>query len=333
MRLTAEQLKGAVCAEKPSREQFEIAYAEDSVEHRSGCGHPTMQRPLYPLSGRHPSAPGRGGARGTDRRTVSERVNEITRGGKDAGSMTDGHGVSRGISTLQAVRVAWDRACAFSLVGRGFPLLARFIAPWLWPFHLASVGGQGDRIRLLGGTSLAVDDGGTHRVHRPTLVAAALSLVAEFSLLLLLGAALAIALLPVLGPNLSALVGVLMVMSPLVAEGMVGGVIRMSRDAESLTLNRRRRELAKDGPASVMSSLVRSRHTPPGTGRLLLAAMKSEWQEQQSVVIFYPATEPLVAYYTLEGAVLDDGADRRMKFDFRCSVSPRIPGDADAAKK
>ena len=242
-----------------------------------------------------------------------------------------GHDVARGINTMQAVRVAWDRACAFSLVGRRSPLVARFIAPWLWPFHLASVGGQGDRIRLLGGTSLAVDDGGTHRVHRPTLVAAALSLVAEFSLLLLLGAALAIALLPVLGPNLSALVGVLTVMSPLVAEGMVGGVIRMSRDAESLTLNRRRRELAKDGPASVMSSLVRSRHTPPGTGRLLLASMKSEWQEQQSVVIFYPATEPLIAYYTHEGAVLDDGANRRMKFDFRCSASPRIPGDADAA--
>ena len=54
--LTAEQVKGAVCAEKSSRE---IAYAEDSVEHRSGCGHPTMQRPLYPLSGRHPSVPGR----------------------------------------------------------------------------------------------------------------------------------------------------------------------------------------------------------------------------------------------------------------------------------
>ena len=242
-----------------------------------------------------------------------------------------GHDVARGINTMQAVRVAWDRACAFSLVGRRSPLAARFIAPWLWPFHLASVGGQGDRIRLLGGTSLAVDDGGPHRVHRPTLVAAALSLVAEFSLLLLLGAALAIALLPVLGPNLAALVGVLMVMSPLVAEGMVGGVIRMSRDAESLTLNRRRRELAKDGPASVMSSLVRSRHTPAGTGRLLLASMKSEWQEQQSVVIFYPATEPLIAYYTHEGAVLDDGANRRMKFDFRCNASPRIPGDADAA--
>jgi len=48
-------------------------------------------------------------------------------------------------------------------------------------------------------------------------------------------------------------------------------------------------------------------------------------------VIFYPATEPLVAYYTREGAVVDDGSNRRMKFDFRSSASPRIPGDADAA--
>ena len=34
MPLTAEQVKGAFCTEKPSREQFEIAYAENSVENR-----------------------------------------------------------------------------------------------------------------------------------------------------------------------------------------------------------------------------------------------------------------------------------------------------------
>lgn len=233
--------------------------------------------------------------------------------------MIDGHDVSRGISTKQALRVAWDRACAFSLVGRRFPLGARVIAPWLWPFHLASVGGQGDRIRFLAGTSLAVDDGSPHRVHRPTLVIAALSLLVALGLFLLGGIALAIALVPVLGPNVAAVVGVLMVMSPLVLECLVGGVIRVSRDGESLRLNRCRRDLAEGGPASVMSSLVRSRHSPAGTGRCLLALMRSEWQEQQTVVLFYPASEALVAYYAREGAALDDSASRRMKFDFRRS--------------
>lgn len=248
--------------------------------------------------------------------------------------MTEGLTVTRGFSTRQAVRVAWDRACAFTLVGRRFPRLARLVALWMWVIHLTSVAGQGDRVRLLRGASLAVDDGGPHRFHRPTMVLAVLSVVAEFALILVGGSALAIALVPVLGVSLSALVGVLIVASPLVWESLVGGVIRVSRDPESLTLNRFRRELAEDGAASVMSSLVRSRRSPAGTGRLLLAAVKAEWQEQQSVVIFYPATEGLVAYYTREGAVPDDGATRRMKFDYRRnSPSRKSLGFNDAGRE
>lgn len=240
--------------------------------------------------------------------------------------------ITCGISTRQAIRVAWDRACAFSLLSRRLPMVARFIAPWMWPFHLATVGAQGDRIRVLGGASLVADDGGPHQVHRLTLVVAALSLLAEFALILSAGAFLAVALLPVLSPNVAALVGVLIVASPLLFESLVGGVIRVIRDPESMTLSRRRRELAQDGAASVMSSLMRSPRSPAGTGRLLLAAMKVEWQEQQSVVIFYPATEGLVAYYTHEGAVLDDGATRRMKFNYRPGRQRQvIAGDADAA--
>lgn len=74
--------------------------------------------------------------------------------------MTDRGHVSRGISTLQAARVAWDRTCAFSLVGRRFPWLAAIFAPWMWAFHLAAVGQQGDQIRSFRGASLSVDDGG-----------------------------------------------------------------------------------------------------------------------------------------------------------------------------
>ena len=62
---------------------------------------------------------------------------------------------------------------------------------------------------------------------------------------------------------------------------------------------------------------------------MLLAAMQSEWREKQSVVIFYPANESLVGYYSRQGAVIDDGARRRMKFDFRPhQPSPQTAGDA-----
>ena len=50
------------------------------------------------------------------------------------------------------------------------------------------------------------------------------------------------------------------------------------------------------------------------------------------MVGFYPATEGLVAYYTYEGAVLDDGATRRMKFNYRPGRQRQvIAGEADAA--
>ena len=92
--------------------------------------------------------------------------------------MIDGRNVARGVGTVLAVRVAWDRARALSLVSRRYPVLAVFVALWLWPMHLAVVGGQGDRIRALGGASLAVSDGERHRVHWPIL---AVGVVAPFS--------------------------------------------------------------------------------------------------------------------------------------------------------
>src|SRR6185369_11022249 len=98
--------------------------------------------------------------------------------------MVDGHNIARGVSTVQAGHVAWDRARALSLVSRRHPVLAGFIAPWLWPMHLAVVGGQGDWIRALG-ASLAVSDGERHRVHWPTLTVGVVALLAQFALILL----------------------------------------------------------------------------------------------------------------------------------------------------
>src|SRR6478672_7095257 len=117
--------------------------------------------------------------------------------------MVDGHNIARGVSTVQAGHVAWDRARALSLVSRRYPVLAGLIAPWLWPMHLAVVGGQGDQIRCLGGASLAVSDAERHRVHLPALAVAAVAFLAQFVLILLASVALAIALLRLLSPALA----------------------------------------------------------------------------------------------------------------------------------
>ena len=86
-------------------------------------------------------------------------------------------------------------------------------------------------------------------------------------------------------------------------EGPVSAVVRLTRHGESLTLNRRQRELAQHGTTLVMSSFVRSKGSVAGEGQMLLAAMQAERREKQSVVIFHPANESLVGYYSRQGAV------------------------------
>jgi hypothetical protein len=95
-------------------------------------------------------------------------------------------------------------------------------------------------------------------------------------------------------------------------------VIRLTRDRESLILNRRRHQLAEQGPAFVMSSFVRSANqAAAGEGHALLDTMKTEWQSQHAAVIFYPANDALVRYYADEGAVLDLGAKRLMRITYQ----------------
>ena len=83
---------------------------------------------------------------------------------KGAGSWSTG--TTSHVESAPSRRATWRgiALALFSLVSRRYPVLAGFIAPWLWPMHLAVVGGQGDQIRFLGGASLAVSDGERHRV-------------------------------------------------------------------------------------------------------------------------------------------------------------------------
>ena len=233
--------------------------------------------------------------------------------------------VGRGVTTGQAARIAWYRARASSLVRRawgGAWGLDVIVATWLWPMHLAIVAGQGDQIRHWKTASMAVSDGNQHRTHRPSFTLGVVALIAQLVLLIIAGAMAAVLLMPLLNPSLASSVAVLVIASPLLLECGVGAVLRLTRDRESLTLNRRHRELGTQGPSLVMSSFVRASHSEAkGHGAILLAAMTAEWRDQRAIVIFYPANGALTEYYRRAGAGVDIGALRRMSFDFRMPVT------------
>lgn len=223
----------------------------------------------------------------------------------------------RGISAGQAARIAWHRARAFSLVSR-VPVLGAVIAPWLWPMHLAVVAGQGDQIRHRNSASMAVSDGARHRMHRPSMAFGVIALLAQFAFLVGVSTILATALLPVLSPAAAGTVTFFLAAFPFLLEGPIKAAIKLTQNRESLTLNRRRRELAEHGQAFVMTSFVRSaKKTAKGDGRALLNTMKTEWRAQRAVVIFYPANAALARYYADAGGIHDVGAKHRMRFDYQ----------------
>jgi hypothetical protein len=244
--------------------------------------------------------------------------------------VNDSCGAGRDLTAGQALRVAWYRARAFSLVSR-VPVAGLLVAPWLWPMQLAVVAGQGDQIRHHASASMTVNDGGTRQVHPPTMGIAAAAVLAQAAVLLTAAVGLAVAFAPIVSPTAAALSGVLIAFSPILLELITTTVIRLIRDRESFTLTRRRTELATTGPALMMSSFVRSpRENARGDGKLLLAIMKAQWQAQHTAVVFHPANQALVRYYTREGAVTDDGARSRMKYDYRRRTrsehAPDLPG-------
>ena len=222
-----------------------------------------------------------------------------------------------GITTGRAARIAWHRARGLSMVSR-VPGLGKVIAPWLWPMHLAVVAGQSGQIRYRHSASMAISDGDRHPIHRPAMALAAAALLIQFVLLVGASSTAATMLLPFMSPAAAAATALLVLASPLLLEGPVRAVIRLTRDRESLALNRRRHQLAEHGPALVMSSFVRSANqAAAGEGRTLLDEMKTEWQTQHAAVIFYPANHALARYYASGGAVLYPGAGRLMQASYQ----------------
>lgn len=165
---------------------------------------------------------------------------------------------------------------------------------------------------------MTVDDGRTTVRPLSLTVLAAVILTAQIAVLIGFGTLLSLALTPALPPNLAALLGVLIALSPTLLDIGSTAVNRLLRHRESLTLNRRRRELSATGAAAVMTSLVRARGTNhQGEGAALLDLMKQEWQAHGMAVILYPANTRLVDFYRQHDAVIDDKADQRMIYDYQ----------------
>jgi hypothetical protein len=221
------------------------------------------------------------------------------------------------LTIAQAMRVAWHRARAFNILSR-VPLAGLLLAAWEWPIHLALVAKDGDRIRRWRTASLTVDDGQPTTRAVPVMAAAAATLGVFFFLVMCLGVAMALTLSPPLAPYPAGLVGVLIAASPTLLDFGSTVIERLVRHRESLTMIKRRTELAARGDVAVMSWLVRARGTNnKGDGAALIEEVKPEWEAREVAVILHPANIRLVSFYVDHGAVLDDNARQRMIYNYQ----------------
>src|SRR6478752_2056590 len=214
---------------------------------------------------------------------------------------------------VHAARIAWRRARSFNILQPGPPTRAgALLGPWLWPFELLGVAHEAPRIRRLSGASVTLTGAARGRPDPAIFAAAAAAYLAFLALLIVAGTALSTVIHRFTGvaaatATLLALIGLFV---PLLTE--VGRrVIRVLRHPENRGMHRRRRELAErtGRPVLIMTALVR---TAPGEGAALLAALRTEWNRDDVIVILNPANKSLVDYYERQGAVVDGDSWRRM---------------------
>lgn len=221
------------------------------------------------------------------------------------------------LHTAQAVRVAWRRARAFTILSRA-PVAGFLLAVWEWPAHLALVAKDGHRIHHWRTASMAVDDGNRTRRPAPVVAAAVAAVGTQIALVFGLGIALTLVLTPALPPTPAAVLGVFVAFSPTLLDFGSTAINRLVRHRESLAMNKRRIELAETGDAAVMSSLVRARgNNHKGEGATLLELTKSDWKARNAAVILYPANTRLVGFYAEYGAVIDRDAHQRMIYNYQ----------------
>lgn len=239
-------------------------------------------------------------------------------------------------TVAELARISWCRA-------RGFPshlrtaaahstvdrrrTTPRWLIPLIWPAFAASAARDARWIRTLPGASATVEpsqlglsaasaaDSRARKAgvrFRMGILGAVLTAVLGFTVVAdLLSPSL------VLAAGYLLLVLLMAVWSAVLVQ--VLGEHRRNREepeANVKDLKRRRDELAGNGPAYVLTSVMADRDGT-GAATALLEALKTEWAAQGAVVVLYPASERLIGYYARRGAVIEQGAQRRMIFDYR----------------
>lgn len=239
--------------------------------------------------------------------------------------------VTQGPPTTAAARsvpelaaIAWRRA-------RRFPPRLRptadtrvraphWLAALVWPALAVVTGREAGWIRTVPGASATVQAATTHGQPRPDRRAQACGA----ALIVLVIAAVAAVIyvlgfqLPELLPgHLLALLPLLIVFLAFESAMLVFAIASRRRDrrdpeASARTLNRRRDELAADGPAYTVTWVLADRDGTGAAGRLL-DALTVDLAAKGGQAVLYPASEELTGYYARHGAVVDAPARRRMR--------------------
>lgn len=228
------------------------------------------------------------------------------------------------VTTMRlASRLAWDRARGFTVVAR-IPKIGDALsvlpAVLTWPVWLGTVGSEARGLRWIPGASLALFDGRPRRRWGPSLLAVAL-LVLELvvGFVVVLEVVLADASLAVLQAGDRAARATVFVLFVVLIVLLVRWLVR------DRPVKRRREEFAADGPAYLLTSLVRSRTVAGGVGKDLLRRLKREWVAERAVVVGYAANASLARYYWDLGARFDGKSRRRMLFDCRDGDPEQLP--------
>lgn len=242
---------------------------------------------------------------------------------------TDPRRADRARTTPELCRISWRRARRFPPYSAD-PSAARrstpgWLVPLIWPTFIVSSAWEAPWIRTLPGASATVESSPPGRGDSPAKRAGRIFLVLVLAAMAAVLAGVAL-ISDLIAPD-AALVLVLLLLIGLTAvwAALLSQSVRERRrhreqpESDVKNLRRRRDELAIDGPAYAVTFVLADRDRTGAAGALL-EALKDEWAAEGAVAVLYPATEELMDYYAQRGAAPDQGAQRRMIFNYRRSA-------------
>jgi hypothetical protein len=179
---------------------------------------------------------------------------------------------------------------------------------------MIGVGSRSQRIERIPGASLAVTRSTGGEAADPAI--RRIGIASYAAQVLGMSAAVVTALLTTGAAQVVAVLIAIALCGPLLIE-CTALVINMIVRPGQLTLNHRRKQLAKDGQVVlILTSYVRDPAAPKGTAKKLLTGLQRQWRAEKIIVIGYPANRPLQRLCRDLGAIGDGRRGRRMKFHY-----------------